>query len=117
MKEVTGGYAGRILSLDLSTGDVEDTPTEVYSPLFLGGRGIAAKMYWDDVPPDVSPFDPQNRLIFITGPVTATTGFCGSRWQVCGKSPLHDTFSYCNLGGNWGAPEPVNDFETPVGSI
>jgi aldehyde:ferredoxin oxidoreductase len=42
-------------------------------------------------------------LIFITGPVTATTGFCGSRWQVCGKSPLHDTFSYCNLGGNWGA--------------
>ena len=103
MREFTGGYAGRILSLDLSTGGVEETPTESYSPLFLGGRGIAAKIYWDEVPPDVSPFDPQNRLIFITGPVTATTGFCGSRWQVCGKSPLHDTFSYCNLGGNWGA--------------
>jgi aldehyde:ferredoxin oxidoreductase len=103
MQEFTGGYAGRILSLDLSTGSVEETPTESYSPLFLGGRGIAAKIYWDEVPPDISPFDPQNRLIFITGPVTATTGFCGSRWQVCGKSPLHNSFSYCNLGGNWGA--------------
>ncbi len=39
----------------------------------------------------------------MTGPVTATTGFCGSRWQVCGKSPLHNLFSYCNLGGDWGA--------------
>ena len=39
----------------------------------------------------------------MTGPVTATTGFCGSRWQVCGKSPLHNHFSYCNLGGDWGA--------------
>ena len=103
MQEFTDGYAGRILRIDLSTGAVEDTPTESYSPLFLGGRGIAVKIYWDEVPADISPFDPQNRLIFITGPVTATTGFCGSRWQVCGKSPLHDTFSYCNLGGNWGA--------------
>ena len=103
MQEFRNGYAGRILSIDLSTGGVEGTPTESYSPLFLGGRGIAAKIYWDQVPPDISPFAPQNRLIFITGPVTATTGFCGSRWQVCGKSPLHNTFSYCNLGGNWGA--------------
>jgi aldehyde:ferredoxin oxidoreductase len=103
MQEFTNGYAGRILRINLTTGGVEDTPTESYSPLFLGGRGIAAKLYWDEVSPAISPFDAQNRLIFITGPVTATTGFCGSRWQVCGKSPVHNTFSYCNLGGNWGA--------------
>ena len=59
MQAFTGGYAGRILSIDLSTGGVKDTPTEIYSPLFLGGRGIAAKIYWDEVPPDISPFDPQ----------------------------------------------------------
>ena len=101
--EFKGGYAGRIMFLDLSTGSVEYAPTENFSPLFLGGRGIAAKIYWDTVPPDISPFDPKNRLIFITGPVTAATGFCGSRWQVFGKSPLRDTFSYSNLGGSWGA--------------
>jgi len=97
------GYAGKILRVDLSTGGVESVPTARYSDLFLGGRGIAAKIYWDEVPPGTDPFDPQNRLIFVTGPVTATTGFCGSRWQVCGKSPLHNLFSYCNLGGDWGA--------------
>ena len=89
--------------MDLSTGGVESAPTERYSDLFLGGRGIAAKIYWDEVPPGTDPFDPENRLIFVTGPVTAATGFCGSRWQVCGKSPLHNLFSYCNLGGDWGA--------------
>ncbi len=103
MQEFTGGYAGQILFLDLSTGSVRKIPTENYSPLFLGGRGIAAKIYWDEVPPDISPFDPENSLIFITGPITAATGFCGSRWQVCGKSPLHNTYNYCNLGGSWGA--------------
>jgi aldehyde:ferredoxin oxidoreductase len=99
----SSGYAGNILRVDLSTGCVESVPTARYSDLFLGGRGIAAKIYWDEVPPGTDPFDPENRLIFVTGPVTATTGFCGSRWQVCGKSPLHNHFSYCNLGGDWGA--------------
>jgi len=99
----SGGYAGNILRVDLTTGGTERVPTERYFDLFLGGRGIAARIYWDEVPPGTDPFDAENRLIFATGPVTATTGFCGSRWQVCGKSPLHNLFSYCNLGGDWGA--------------
>jgi aldehyde:ferredoxin oxidoreductase len=99
----SGGYAGNILRVDLTTGGTERVPTERYSDLFLGGRGIAARIYWDEVPPGTHPFDPENRLIFVTGPVTATTGFCGSRFQVCGKSPLHNLFSYCNMGGDWGA--------------
>ncbi len=98
-----GGYAGNILRVNLSNGVIESIPTQKYSDLFLGGRGIAARIYWDEVPPGIDPFDPENRLIFMTGPVTATTGFCGSRWQVCGKSPYRDMFSYCNLGGDWGA--------------
>jgi len=40
MEEFTGGYSGRILSLDLSTGGVEETPTENYSPLFLCRKDI-----------------------------------------------------------------------------
>ncbi len=99
----SGGYAGQILRVNLTTGVTERIPTGRYSDLFLGGRGIAARIYWEEVPPETNPFDPENRLIFATGPATATTGFCGSRWQVCGKSPLHDCFSYCNLGGDWGA--------------
>jgi len=97
------GYAGDILQVDLSTGNVNKIPTDDYQDRFLGGRGIAAKIYWDQVPPGIEAFDPENRLIFITGPVAGVPGFGGSRWQVCGKSPIHDRFSYCNLGGSWGA--------------
>ncbi|MDY6835555.1 MAG: aldehyde ferredoxin oxidoreductase N-terminal domain-containing protein [Chloroflexota bacterium] len=97
------GYAGSILRIDLSNGRINKLPTLDYAELFLGGRGIAAKIYWDEVPPDSGPFDPENRLVFMTGPVCGVPGFAGSRWQVCGKSPITNRFGYCNLGGSWGA--------------
>jgi len=80
-------------------------PTEYYADRFLGGRGIAAKIYWDEIPPDVKAFDPENRLIFATGPLAGLTGVSGSRWQICGKSALTtpEHFNYANLGGDWGA--------------
>ncbi len=62
------GYAGKILRVDLSSGTVSSTPTKKYVDGFLGGRGIGAKIYWDEVTPEVAAFDPKNRLIFVTGP-------------------------------------------------
>ncbi len=97
------GYAGKILRVNLSTGDVSTVPTGEYADRFLGGRGIALKIYWDEVLPQIDAFDPENRLVFMTGPICGVPGFAGSRWQVCGKSPVLDQFSYANLGGTWGA--------------
>ena len=99
----TYGYAGKILRVDLSTGQIGTVPTDAYSKKFLGGRGIAARIHWEEVPPDIHPFDPENRLVFMTGPVCGVPGFSGSRWQVSGKSPSNSSFTYCNLGGSWGA--------------
>ena len=59
------GYVGKILKVDLSQGNISELATSDYAERFLGGRGIAAKIYWDEVPPDTRPFDPENRLIFI----------------------------------------------------
>lgn len=99
------GYAGKILIADLSQGALADTATIDYADRFVGGRGIAAKIYWDEVPPAGEPFDPENRLIFVNGPLAGFTGLAGSRWQICGKSPATNptSFSYANLGGSWGA--------------
>ncbi len=99
------GYAGKILSVDLSTGKSSVLPTAEYADRFIGGRGIGAKIYWDQVSPDTKAFDPENRLIFTTGPAAGFTRLAGSRWQVCGKSPSSDPefFSYANLGGSWGS--------------
>ena len=97
------GYGGNILRVDLSTGVIGKVPTDSYADVFLGGRGIAAKIYWDEVPPGSDAFDPENRLVFVTGPICGVPGFAGSRWQVCGKSPVNNQFGYSNLGGSWGS--------------
>ncbi len=97
------GYAGNILRVDLSSDNISTTPTEAYADKFVGGRGIAVKIHWDEVPADSHPFDPENRLVMMTGPTCGLPGLAGSRWQVSGKSPIFNQFSYCNLGGAWGA--------------
>jgi aldehyde:ferredoxin oxidoreductase len=102
---IEAGYAGKIFRVDLSSGEITWVPTSQYADRFVGGRGIAAKIYWDEVSPDVKPFDAENRLIFATGPLAGFTGLAGSRLQICGKSPAThpEMFCYANVGGSWGA--------------
>ena len=108
------GYAGNILNIDLSSGNIHKTPTMDYADLFIGGRGAGCKIYWDEVSPEIDAFDPENRLLFMTGPLCGIPGFAGARWQACAKSPLNNRFSYCNLGGSWGAHLKFAGYDTLV---
>jgi len=100
----TFGYAGKILRVDLSSRRTAELSTLDYVR-FLGGRGIAAKIYWDEVSPETNAFDADNRLIFTIGPLAGLPVLGSSRWTVCGKSPAQtpEQFCYGNLGGRWGA--------------
>src|SRR5512137_248334 len=100
----TYGYAGQILKIDLSSRISETVLSEAYTR-FIGGRGFAARLYWEDVPPEASAFSEHNRLIFAVGPLAGVPVIGGSRWGVYGKSPSTspETFNYSNLGGRWGA--------------
>src|SRR3972149_2860288 len=99
------GYAGKILKVDLSSGNISEVPTSEYSERFVGGRGIAAKLYWDAEGPEAGPLEPESPLVFATGPMAGLSGQPGARWQVCGKSPatIPQHLVYTNLGGSWGA--------------
>ncbi len=100
----TAGWMGTILRVDLSRKTFTETATRDYAERFIGGRGIAAKVYWDEVSPDVGAFDPENPLILMTGPLCGTGAVGGSRWVVAGKSPLMhpDQYGMTNLGGTMG---------------
>ncbi|MEE8618834.1 MAG: aldehyde ferredoxin oxidoreductase N-terminal domain-containing protein [Dehalococcoidales bacterium] len=99
------GYAGKILKVDLSSASISDVPTSDYADRFIGGRGIAAKIYWDEVPPKSKAFDPENRLMFMTGPLSGYPGIAGSISQICGKSAATnpEQFFYTSMAGSWGA--------------
>lgn len=110
------GYAGKIARVDLSTGAVSHIPTEKYARSLLGGQGMAARIYWEEVPPGTQAFDPENRLIFATGPCAGFTGLAGARWVVCGKSPATtpQMFTHANLGGSWGTELKAAGFDALV---
>lgn len=110
------GYAGKILRVDLSTGNISTEPTSLYGEKFIGGRGFGVKVYWDEVSPQVKALDPENLLIISTGPMAGFKKVAGSRWQICGKSPasVPETFSYANLGGSWGAQLKFAGFDGVV---
>ena len=98
------GYAGEILVVDLATQKVSTLATVDYAGRFLGGKGIAARIYWEMVSPQTKAFDPGNCFICVSGPIAGFSGFAGNRWIACGKSAAGDpeTFSWGNLGGRWG---------------
>lgn len=95
------GWCGKILRIDLNDNRITTEETERLARLFLGGRGLATKIYWDEVGPEIGAFDAGNKIIIMAGPLVATGVQGATRGTVISKSPMLDPegFSYGNLGG------------------
>ena len=97
------GWAGKILDIDLSTGTIETRALDMeLARMFLGGRGLGARLLWDAVGPGIDPLSPDNVLIFAAGPLTASGSQTSNRFTVSTKSPLTGTVLDANSGGWWG---------------
>jgi aldehyde:ferredoxin oxidoreductase len=99
-----GGYKNKILEVDLSTCkiDITDVPGDD-KKRFIGGSGVAAKLFLDRFNIKVDPLSPGNPLIVMNGPITGTTLPGTSRFVACGKSPLTGIWGESACGGNFGA--------------
>jgi aldehyde:ferredoxin oxidoreductase len=98
-----GGYAGKVLEIDLSTGKIENGSIKEEDRMnFIGGSGLAAKIFFDSFNPRVDPLSSENPLILMTGPVVGTHFPGTSRFAVCGKSPLTGIWGEGTCGGNFG---------------
>jgi len=97
------GWSEKVLDIDLNTQTYKTYPLDMeMARLFIGGRGIGARLLWDLVGPDVDPLSPENVLIFANGPLTATGYQTSNRFSVTTKSPLTGTVLDANSGGFWG---------------
>jgi aldehyde:ferredoxin oxidoreductase len=98
------GWVGRILRVDLTQGDftIEELDPDL-AVEYIGGRGLGSKMLFDEVDPKVDPLSPDNKLLFVSGPLTGTGATSGSRMTVVTKSPLAGAIAHSNVGGYIGA--------------
>jgi len=98
-----GGYADKILEIDLTTGKIGTVSIkEEERKKFIGGSGLAAKIFFDSFDPEIDPLSPGNPLILMTGPLVGTQFPGTSRFAVCGKSPLTQIWGEGTCGGNFG---------------
>jgi aldehyde:ferredoxin oxidoreductase len=99
-----GGYAGKILDVNLETGELRDkTLDEKTLRMYLGGKGLGLKLVYDEFRPDMQPFDPDNLLVFASGPATGAKIPTSGRYHVvCSKSPQTGTVGSGNSEAKWG---------------
>lgn len=98
-----GGYAGKILRINLTTGSIEETFfEEEILRKYIGGSGLGARILYDETDETTDPLGPDNPLIFLTGPTEGTKMPNAGRFQVITRSPLTGSFGEANSGGTWG---------------
>ncbi len=99
-----GGYAGRILRVNLTKKSSTVEPLNYEEARrFVGGRGLAAKILFDELLPGTDPLGPENKLIFATGPATGTLVPGSSRYMIVTKSPETNLFLDTYAGGHFPA--------------
>ncbi|MHA1727190.1 MAG: aldehyde ferredoxin oxidoreductase family protein, partial [Promethearchaeota archaeon] len=103
MMEKIGGITGKILRVNLSkkTSSIQETPANLIKK-FIGGRGLGAYFLYNEVGPKIQPLSPENKLIFMNGPLSGSFIPGNGRICVTFKSPLTNTYYYSLCGSYWG---------------
>ena len=100
---MVGGYAGKILYVDLSSGSVseEELPEQTCRE-FIGGYGLGIRVLYEQIKPRTDPLSAGNMLGFVTGVLTGTSIPGSGRYGVVTKSPLTGAWCEANAGGTLG---------------
>ncbi|MEE8414400.1 MAG: aldehyde ferredoxin oxidoreductase family protein [Dehalococcoidales bacterium] len=103
-KDITGGYNGQILRVNLSNGS---TIVEELDPLFcrryVGGAGFVTYYLWKELPANVDALGPDNKMVFALGPVSGLQLPGAARHCIGAKSPLTGAIIKSEAGGFWAA--------------
>ena len=101
---MANAYYEKIARINLTTGEIKVEKLDLdLARKFIGGRGLGTKMLYDEGVATVDPLSPENKLIYITGPMTGAAAPSTGRYMVVTKSPLTGMIACSNSGGIWGA--------------
>ena len=110
-----GGYAGKILRINLTDQSVkeEELPEEL-AQNYIGGAGFGIKILYDELKPKTAPLSPENKIIWAVGPLTATGVASTSRMAVVAKSPLTEALGMALTGGHFPAELKMAGYDVVI---
>ncbi len=93
------GWNGKFLRVDLSSRRVvvENYHAD-FATKYMGGRGFAVKILWDELKPGIDPLGPENKLVIAAGPLTGLPGPSLGKLVIAAKSPLTGGYGDGNIG-------------------
>jgi len=106
MTKLPGGYMGKILRVNLTSGSMKDEnlPEEPLLRKLIGGQALASYILLKELPLDATPFGSENKVVLMTGPITGnglTPG--GTKFTAVYLSPLTgNTLGRGASSGFWG---------------
>ena len=98
------GYGGKILRVNLSTGKISSAPLpEKLIRDYIGGRGFAARILYDEIKTGIDPLGPDNKVLIASGPLSGLFLPAGGKITFASKSPATNSYGDSNMGGHLAA--------------
>lgn len=97
------GYAGNILKVDLSTGEIATEPLDpAFIGLYVGGVAASARLAYDLIPPTLEPLSADNPIIIGTSLFTGTLVPGSSKVPMVTKFPATGIIEAGSVGSSLG---------------
>ncbi|MBY8999957.1 MAG: aldehyde ferredoxin oxidoreductase family protein [Candidatus Heimdallarchaeota archaeon] len=97
------GYMHTYLDVDLTTNKIHEKKLDPdLAEKYIGGKGLGAKILYDNLKPGIDPLGPDNIILFMTGPLTGTSVVTSGRWCIVTKSPHTGIYLDSQIGGKFG---------------
>jgi len=93
------GWTGNILRVNLTNKTYKkESFNEEFATTWIGGRGFAVKILYDELKPGIDPLGPENKLVVALGPISGIPAPNTGKAVVAAKSPLTGFYGDGNLG-------------------
>jgi aldehyde:ferredoxin oxidoreductase len=99
-----GGYLEKLLRVDLTKRETsEESLNKAHLSQYIGGTGLGAMLLWNENKPKIEPYSPENRIIFMTGPLTGTLVPGSGTYSVITRNTLTGLMASAQANGFFGA--------------
>ena len=97
------GYMGKYLDINLSSKKINVKQLDMaLAKKYIGGKGLGAKILYEELKKGIDPLGPDNIILFMTGPLSGTPVVTSGRWCIVTKSPHTGIFLDSQIGGKFG---------------